>query len=175
MTQPDTQGNIYNPAQDYSSSGEIFHDALTMDDVQTQGAANGSPMDAQKYMDALQNVGALDDYLNRRAGEYRTNKPSLSYTVAVCRPIGGGSGVLLTAPGLLAGWNFVETAGASAKIRIRSGMDNNQPVVLVVTLGANESTRDFPPLPIEYKAGLYLELVSGAIEGAIYTQETRRV
>ena len=175
MTQPDTQGNVYGAARNYGASGGTFHDGITMEDAPTQDTANGTPMDAGKFLDALHNVGVLDDHLNQRAGDYRTNKPTASYPVAVCRPFAGVSGVLLSAAGLLAGWNLVETAGATAKIRIRSGIDINQPVLLTVTLAANESTRDFPPLPIEYKGGLYLELVTGAIEGSIYTRETRHV
>jgi hypothetical protein len=177
MTFPDTSGpDVYGNAYvDYGYSGETTQGNTTMTDDLVQEHANGTTVKPEDLL-GYHNHGAQDDYLNQRAGMFRTNKPSPKYDVAVSRPVPSASSPLITAPGLLAGWAFRETSGtAGAVIRLRSGLDVNQPVILAIALAANESTRDFPGLPVELPKGLYLELVSGTIEGNIFTRETRNV
>jgi hypothetical protein len=174
MTQPDTQGDVYGDARNFNNNGETLEGGISVMTSPVQDTANGETVDPSALLN-YHNVGHTDDYLNQNAGLTRTNKPSRAYQVAVARPVAGVSGIVVTSAGLVSGWSFAETAGATAKIRIRSGIDVNQAVLMVLTLSANESTRDFLTLPVEFKAGLYLELVSGAVEGVIYTVESRRV
>lgn len=176
MTQPDTSGrDVWGaPYTDYANTGDTVVGNATIEDVVTHQEANGHTVNPDE-LTGYHNVGHTDDYLNQNAGLFRTNKPTQVVHVSVSRPVPGVSSQLITAPGLLVGWAFRETAGASAVLRLRSGVDVSQAIVLSIALAANESTRDFPPLPIEFRRGLFLEVVSGTIEGNIFTQEDRHV
>lgn len=66
-------------------------------------------------------------------------------------------------------WAFLETTGtARATIRLRDGGDANAAVIVPISLSAGESTRDWlGPQGIPCRAGVYLEVVSGSVEGSV--------
>lgn len=66
-------------------------------------------------------------------------------------------------------WSFLETTGTTrATVRLRDGADANAAVIVPISLSAGESTRDWlGPQGIPCKAGVYLEVVSGSVEGNI--------
>lgn len=76
---------------------------------------------------------------------------------------------IATTSGRLVGCALRETTGAAgAVIRLRHGIDVNGEVLVPITLAAGESTRDAWPLAVSFIDGLYFELVSGAVEGAVF-------
>lgn len=69
------------------------------------------------------------------------------------------------------GWSIVETTGtAGATIRLWDGVANEGSVIVRIDLNANESTRDRggPPGIQCVSGGIYLQVVSGSVEGVIY-------
>lgn len=67
----------------------------------------------------------------------------------------------------LHGWSIAETGGGDAKVYLRSGASNG-PVVAVVTLGADESSNVSLGCPVACPGGLYVDVDSGSVEGAVY-------
>jgi hypothetical protein len=79
------------------------------------------------------------------------------------------SGMLSYSAGALVGYSVRETAGAPAVLRLRDGADTSdlRNVLQTVSLAARESAREsFQPAGIGYDYGLYIEVVSGQIEGS---------
>jgi hypothetical protein len=79
--------------------------------------------------------------------------------------------------GRLAGFSFREVTGAAAVIRLRDGADRdlaaNGDLLVTVSLIGNESDRDwFMPGGISFGYGVYVEIVSGTVEGTIYLGTT---
>lgn len=72
--------------------------------------------------------------------------------------------------GALAGFSIRETSGVNgALVRVHDGFDANGDVLVIISLAANESTRDWLlPAGIGFTAGLYLEIANGTVEGAVY-------
>lgn len=71
----------------------------------------------------------------------------------------------------LIGWAFAETTGANgAALRIWDGVNTEGSVMTRINLAANESTRDRsgPPGIMCVSGGLYLQIISGSVEGVIY-------
>ena len=71
------------------------------------------------------------------------------------------------------GWALAEMTGsAPARVRIHDGADANGDLMASITLAANESVRDFLiPQALTTRSGsgaLYVEVVSGSVEGAIW-------
>lgn len=93
--------------------------------------------------------------------------------------LGKSPGVAVTAsrqvfggdPCTLYGWAVAETTNAAtATIRLRDGSDANAEVIARINLAINESDRDmFTPHGIIISTGhLWLEVVSGSVEGVLY-------
>lgn len=161
------------PTIEYTSTGATLTGDTTMDDASIHEHADGSyatPDDLVGY----HNHGIKEDVYSENSGMFRT-KAKATYKVAVARPVLGVTGIVIPGSGLLTGFNFVETAGATALLRLRAGADVNQPVLYTVSLAAHGTDTAFPALPIEFIGGLFLELVNGNISGNIYTVETRNV
>lgn len=79
------------------------------------------------------------------------------------------SAVLSRSAGLFAGYSVRETDGARAVVRFRDGDDttDQRNILLTISLAPLESTRDwFMPSGIPYFTALYVEVVSGHVEGA---------
>lgn len=83
---------------------------------------------------------------------------------------GQPSGRLVSGPVVLWGYSFRESTGAAAAVvRIRDGQDLTGAIMLSVQLAAGLSDTSWATSPgVAGDVGLYLEVVSGAVEGAIY-------
>lgn len=85
-------------------------------------------------------------------------------------PISGASQALITAAVRYNGFSLCETSGtASAKVRLWDNAAAAAGSLLdVVTLTAGESAREhYPDSGIEAASGIFVQVVSGAVEGAI--------
>ena len=80
------------------------------------------------------------------------------------------SASLISGRVLVFGYAVAETTGsATAALRLRDGTASSGTRILPIHLAANESVRDwFGPNGIVYQQGIYVEVVSGAIEGSIW-------
>jgi hypothetical protein len=157
-----------------NANDQTFYGDTSMDNHQIQSAAEGvyaEPADLVGY----HNVGAQDDYLNQSAGKFKTGVKG-EYTVAVSRSIPGASGAIVTAPAHISGWSVRETTGVTpAVITFRDGLDVGNKAVITISLAPGESARDFLTLPIETTRAIFLEIVSGSVDGNLYTVEKRYV
>lgn len=90
---------------------------------------------------------------------------------ALATPIRPGSFRVVASAGTLAGWSLHETTGAAgAVVRLHDGVDTSGDVVAAVSLAAGaDSTRWLLPHGVGFAGGLFCEVVSGAVEGALYT------
>jgi hypothetical protein len=71
----------------------------------------------------------------------------------------------------LFGWNITESTGtAPAKVRLWDGTSNSGNYLGTVTLGENESNREWFPdqSPVIRNNAIYLEIVSGKVEGVLW-------
>ncbi|MGH3571173.1 MAG: hypothetical protein ACRDUW_04990 [Pseudonocardiaceae bacterium] len=73
------------------------------------------------------------------------------------------------AGGRVVWWAWRETTGAaSATFRLRDGSGSAGQLLVPFSLAANDSTRDYPGLhSIPYDIGLYLEVLTGTVEGVV--------
>ena len=63
----------------------------------------------------------------------------------------------------------------SAAFNLYDGVDEKGQLVAAFTLASNESTRDYPAgAGIEIKGGLFLEMLSGSIQGAVWVTPADR-
>ena len=86
------------------------------------------------------------------------------------------STVLNPASCLVTGISVKEATGTgTASITLVSGTDGNQLPLMYITLAANESIRDFFPLPIESLHGVNVVVNSGSVLGVLYTREVTNV
>ncbi len=79
------------------------------------------------------------------------------------RLIAGGSGILR-------GWSVRETSSAAGAVfQVFDGTDANGQLAASVALKPGESTRDwFSEEGVKIESGLFLNVVSGVMEGAVY-------
>jgi hypothetical protein len=73
--------------------------------------------------------------------------------------------------GALYGWNITESTGsAAAKIRLWDGTNNSGNYLGTLTLGENESNREWfsTQSPQIRNNAIYIEIVSGKVEGAVW-------
>jgi hypothetical protein len=74
----------------------------------------------------------------------------------------------LTGVGSLKGWNFTETSGsAGAHVRLRNGAVGGE-IVASVKLGAGQSAGENYDDPINVSGRVFVQIVTGAVEGALY-------
>lgn len=78
---------------------------------------------------------------------------------------------------LLRGWSLCETTGAgTAEVYLRDGTNATGLIVAHVTLKSSESTRDYPSFAgIGIRGGLYLDVVAGTVDGAVWVNVGTRV
>jgi|GEM_PF-2598788 len=81
-------------------------------------------------------------------------------------PISIAAGQLFTGGGHLAGYNFRETAGAVAKVRLWDNTSAAGVILATVALAANGSI-DLV-CDRRFAKGVFAEIVSGAVEGSIF-------
>lgn len=83
-------------------------------------------------------------------------------------PISGSSQAVTTRDCGYFGFALRETAGAAAVVRIRDGGVITGDILDTVSLLANESAREwYGPQGIKGRSGLYVEIVSGTVEGSV--------
>lgn len=78
-------------------------------------------------------------------------------------------------PGTLAGYSLRETSGTtSAVVRLRDGIDTGGQLLATISLAPAESARDwFMPQGIGFANGLYVEVVTGPVEGVCWLGAAR--
>lgn len=156
--------------------GAAFLPDSTITTVQTQDAPDGV------YADAADMAGYPDhanpqDPMSVRPRDYFTQAPTTARIVGNYRPISPFGGPVSPGTGLIAGFNLLETSGTTpAQVTIRDGNDPSAPVMLYIALGPGESTRDwYFPGGLKFRYGVYVQVVTGAIAGVLYTMETELV
>lgn len=80
------------------------------------------------------------------------------------------SGQLDNRAGRITYWSWTETTGlASAEVRLFDGTGPGGAPLADITLTAGQSTRDiFPTHALPYIGGLFLQVVSGTVNGQVY-------
>jgi len=143
-------------------------------DTQIQDTADGiyaTPEEQAGYPDHAN----PQDLMSVRPGDFYTQAPVKPEKRVVYRPVSAAGGILVIGVGALGGFSFRETAGSTAVIRLRDGNSTAGDLISTIGLAANESIRDWFALPgVTYKYGLYIEVVTGTIEGALYLVEDVR-
>lgn len=86
------------------------------------------------------------------------------------RQLNGNDQTLSSSAGRLAGLTLFETSDTGrAVVKIRDGFDATGDLLAVISLAAGESVRDwFMPHGIAFVTGVYVEIVTGTIEGAVH-------
>lgn len=110
-------------------------------------------------------VLALDAAVN--AGAVTVSQPPAADAIA----LPGASGALTGAAGVLLGFSMRESGGvAAAVVRLRDGAVGGA-ILATVSLAVGESVRDwFGDRGVNVPTGIFFELVSGAVEGAVYAR-----
>jgi len=70
-------------------------------------------------------------------------------------------------PSLYAGFSVRETAGSTAVLRIHNGTSAAGTLLDSVSLAAGESAREFYSPPIWASLGVFVDVISGSIEGSV--------
>ncbi|MFC8717782.1 hypothetical protein [Kitasatospora sp. NPDC057198] len=87
-------------------------------------------------------------------------------------PIGsapGSSARPLSSPGRVVGWSVRETAGAAAVVRLWDGRDAGGQLLAAISLAASGAQTIMPTGGgINVSDALFVEVVSGAVEGVLY-------
>lgn len=107
--------------------------------------------------------------LSRIAAETAATRDGIRLRGASARQVlGTASTVVSTVACQWLGFMLADTAGNGATLRFRDGGPEGQ-ILGTVTLAAGESVRDFfGPQGIGCTLGVYLEIVSGQIDGAVF-------
>lgn len=159
----------YIPETDFQDV-EAFGGNSTMTDYDVHEAS----LDTQESADFNDYRGPLDipDILRSFPELFLTQGGKL---VKETRYRALGNGINVTGKNYLLGFAVRETAGAAAVFRLRDGMDASAPIVLPVALAAGESRSDYLPFSggIRFRQGIYVEIVSGSVEGTLFTEVTK--
>lgn len=152
----------------------------TMDDEQIQFATDGTfatTDDLLDYQNQAPDAHTVPDIMHDRPAQFYTQAPRPTRVVGNYRPISPFGGIVSPGDGLIAGFNLHETTGTDrAYVRIHDGRDTSAPIMLHISLAPGESTRDwYFPGGLKFKMGLYVEVVTGAIEGVVYTMEVEEI
>ena len=153
--------------------------ATDMTNDQLQPRPEGDYADAGEMLELTPAPFAdeIPDLMHERPGRFYTQGDRPVRIVGNYRQISPFGGILIPGAGLIAGFNLHETTGAStAYVKIHDGSDANAPVMLFISLAAGESSRDwYFPGGLKFKYGVYVEIVSGSIEGVMYSMEVEDV
>ena len=92
-------------------------------------------------------------------------------TIAIPFAASASSKALTTRDGILAGFTFISTGGAAAACRIWDGSSNNGTMLasLEMALNAGEVAGPGVDGPL-FEVGLYLEVVTGSVEGVVWVK-----
>lgn len=82
---------------------------------------------------------------------------------------GTASQLVSNGRGRVTGWSLRETGGTNpAVVRLRSGRDSGGELIFTITVPAGQSSNVCAPAPgISYGDGVYVEVVSGVLEGSV--------
>jgi hypothetical protein len=80
---------------------------------------------------------------------------------------GSDQQVITSSQTIYHGFSVRETAGATAVLRVHAGTSNTGEVLDTVSLAANESAREYYEEGLTVRSGIYVDIVSGAVEGSI--------
>lgn len=80
----------------------------------------------------------------------------------------GSDGQHHTGVGVLRGLCVRETAGAAARIRVHDGTSTSGTVIAAVTLAANEASVVWLDDGVRFATGLYVDVITGAVEGSLF-------
>lgn len=88
---------------------------------------------------------------------------------------GQASGQLIGPRAIVWGWNFTETTGAAvAAVRLWSGGGTGGTLLLSLKLASGASATQWTTGPgVLADGGVYLEVVAGSVEGAVYVHPIR--
>lgn len=136
---------------------------------------NASPHAAKKPNHADEQLaaalGAVAN-LNDVLGMIHRGVQSLNGAQSVgvqARPLSGVGQVLSSSAGRLAGYTLRETAGAVATVRIHDGFDATGDLLATVALPAAGSADQWlMPHGVAFVYGIWVEIVTGTVEGAVY-------
>ncbi len=83
----------------------------------------------------------------------------------------GSDQVIAAFPGVIyMGFTLRETAGSTATLRIWDSKDStftNNTLLDTISLTANESAREYYPEGLHVTEGIYIDILSGAVEGSL--------
>jgi len=144
-------------------------------DPRGDNASEGHFADKSVLAD-YKNPDVTGDIFTEHAGLFFNRGPAGPVTVGGYRPIPGAGGLLMPGAGLYGGYAVREAAGAVAVLRIRDGFDASAALVDTVALPANGSAQAWLfPSGVQLRYGLFVEIVSGTVEGTVYTVDHRIV
>lgn len=108
----------------------------------------------------------LTDYTVRQEQSFR----GILLRGALVVQVGTGGTVRASvSAGSLVGWALHNTGVAPAQVNLRDGNDAGGTLIAPITLNPGESTRDsWGPGGIAFTSGLFVELVTGTFEGAVF-------
>lgn len=93
----------------------------------------------------------------------------MGWASTVAKAISGSSQILEATGVNVMGWSVRETAGAAAVVRLRNGGLVTSPIIAVISLAANGGeTVSLAESGLRSDFGLYVQIVSGAVEGVIF-------
>lgn len=83
-------------------------------------------------------------------------------------PMTGSDQSIKTGLGYLVGYSVRETTGAArAVLRLLDGTSTSGELLETISLAEGESASDTYSFPIKVTSGIYVDVVSGAVEGAV--------
>lgn len=121
----------------------------------------------EKVLDRVE--GAKLEVLARYQAGLQETVNALRVTGARALPLyGSGSQLVSNSRGRVTGYALRETSGANpAVVRLRAGRDSGGDLLVPIALTAGQSRTEAVPA-VSYGDGLFVEVVSGTVEGAVF-------
>lgn len=157
------------PQDDGNDNDVTFAGDTTIEDHQLQDDAEGEYASAEQMLDYV-DPGIILDYMQQNPGRFLVRKRGEELRVYSRQII--VSTMTDSGPGTLQGLSFRETSTTTpALVSLHDGIDASAPVILEITLGPNESTREwFAGNGLSYRYGLYVSIDSGSVRGNLFQQ-----
>ena len=148
-------------------NANTFEGDTTIDSTQLKDSPETDFADPSELVD-YHDPAETPDYMGDNPGSYITQVTRKTREVG--KPIQvNGPGNYRRGQGYIAGYSFLETAGALAGIVLHDGADANAPIIDTIGLTANaNSSAWYLPGGIQYQYGIYVEVVTGVFKGAIF-------
>lgn len=115
-------------------------------------------------------AGVVENHLAQLRADLAQSARGTRLTGAMVRPLSEGPRLSANA-GALVGWGLWETTGAAdAFVVLRNGVDASADPIVGIHLTAGDSrTEYYGAGGLTFTDGLFLHLVRGAVDGAVYT------